>query len=152
MIQLEGDRQITLPLESVSTSLRDPQFLIQIIPDVHEVKAVSEQAAELILRPGFSFIRGTLTVNLHVVEASASDVIQYQLTSKGIGTTSETEAVLTLKETDTGTGIHWVLTVQKLGGLLKAVPKGLIRGAAEKVVNDAWNRIDETLSNNETTS
>ena len=36
--------------------------------------------------------------------------------------------------------------VTALGGLLKMVPPGLVRGAAEKVVNDAWNRVTEKLA------
>jgi hypothetical protein len=36
--------------------------------------------------------------------------------------------------------------VKSLGGLLKMIPTGLVRGAAEKVINDAWNRVTEKLA------
>ena len=33
----------------------------------------------------------------------------------------------------------------RLGGLLKLLPKGLIRGSAQKIIDDAWNLIEAKL-------
>ena len=56
------------------------------------------------------------------------------------------EATLNLSDRESGTRVHWTADVKSLGGLLKMVPSGLIRGAAEKVINDAWNRVTEKLA------
>jgi carbon monoxide dehydrogenase subunit G len=36
--------------------------------------------------------------------------------------------------------------VMELGGLLKMVPSGLVRGAAHKVIEDVWNGIAKALT------
>ena len=41
--------------------------------------------------------------------------------------------------------MHWIAEVKELGGLLKMVPQGLIRGAAQKVLDDAWTAVEAKL-------
>jgi carbon monoxide dehydrogenase subunit G len=98
-----------------------------------------------VLRPGFAFVRGTLDVTLQVVDAVAPASARLLLHSKGIGTSSDVEAALSLAAHGPGTRVHWAAEVKALGGLLKMVPAGLIRGAAEKVVGDAWNAVAARL-------
>jgi carbon monoxide dehydrogenase subunit G len=62
--------------------------------------------------------------------------VRLGLQSKGVGSTSEVEVALALAPAGGGTRAHWVADVKSLGGLLKAVPQGLLRGAAEKVIQD----------------
>ena len=64
---------------------------------------------------------------------------------QGIGSSSTVEASFAFSPTATGTRVHWVAEVKELGGLLKMIPSGLIRGAAQKVIGDAWNLIDAKL-------
>src|SRR6185312_51312 len=106
------------------------------VPDVHEVSQQERDEAVFALRPGFAFVRGTLTVNLRVAEAVSPSSVRLALTSKGIGTSSEVEASMTLSPQDAGSRVEWVAEIKQLGGLLKAVPQGLIRGAAQKVLED----------------
>ncbi len=152
MIEIVSDHSFALPPAQLWPQLRNHHFLIEIIPDIHEVKEVTDDSAHCVIRPGFAFIRGTLNVELQVLEATEPNVIRFQLNSKGIGTSSESEATLTLAEKDQGTAAELKLVVQKLGGLLKMVPKGLIRGSADKVVADAWSRLEAKLSNPEESS
>ena len=39
----------------------------------------------------------------------------------------------------------WRAEVKSLGGLLKMVPSGLIRGAAQKVIEDVWNGVADQV-------
>ncbi len=138
MVHFEGDRDVPQPPAEVWGKLTDPRFLVTCIPDVQTVKEVSADHANLVLRPGLSFMRGTLEVNLKVVDAVAPSSARMKIVGKGIGSSSDVEATLGLTPQGTGTRVHWVVEIKELGGLLKMVPAGLIRGAAEKVVNDAW--------------
>ncbi len=45
-----------------------------------------------------------------------------------------------------GTALHWSADVTRLGGLLKAVPAGLIRGAAQRIINDVWTGVDKQMA------
>ena len=146
MTKLEGQRRFAQPPAEVFAKLADARFLVPCIPDVHEVKMLEERRAELLLRPGFAFVRGTLEVKLEIVEAEDPRRERVLLASKGIGSSSEVEATLELSEAEGGTALRWTAEVKSLGGLLKLVPTGLIRGAAQKVINDAWDRIETALA------
>ena len=37
-----------------------------------------------------------------------------------------------------GTAVHWTGDLTEVTGLLKMVPKGLLQGAAQKVIDDVW--------------
>ena len=147
MLRFEGEKEFPRQTpEEVWAKLSDARFLVPCIPDVHEVREQSADKAVCILRPGFAFVRGTLEVTLRVTEAVSPSSIRLTLLSKGIGTSSEVEATLSLSPQGTGTRTVWVAEVKSLGGLLKAVPQGLIRGAAQKVLNEAWTTIENRLN------
>jgi carbon monoxide dehydrogenase subunit G len=146
MLRFEGDRDFTRPPAEVWAKLTDPKFIVECIPDVQTVKAVGSDHTELVLRPGFSFVRGTLDVSLKIVDAVAPSSAKIRILGKGIGSSSDVESVLTLTPQGESTRVHWTVEIKELGGLLKMVPAGLIRGAAEKVVNDAWAGVSARLS------
>ena len=126
----------------VSARLTDARFLVQCIPGAEAVAVAEADRAVCTLRPGFAFVRGTLELTLRVVEASPGTATRLALTSKGIGSSSEVEALLTYTAQDGGTRVHWTADIKQLGGLLKAIPQGLIRGAAQKVIADVWANVE----------
>jgi hypothetical protein len=146
MIRFEGDRDFTQAPDELFKKLTDPNFLVVCIPDVQTVKSVSTDRAELVLRPGLSFARGTLDISLKVVDAVAPNSARMIIDGKGIGSSSLVEATLAFAPQSNGTRVHWIAEIKELGGLLKMVPGGLIRGAAEKVVNDAWSAVGAHLA------
>lgn len=146
MLRFEGDRDFARAPAELFTRLTDARFLAQCVPDVEEVKSQEADSATLVLRPGFSFVRGTLEVTMRVVDAAAPESARVLLHSKGIGSSAEVEAGLAFAPSEGGTRVHWVAEIKSLGGLLKMVPQGLIRGAAEKVINDAWAKVTEKVN------
>jgi carbon monoxide dehydrogenase subunit G len=145
MLRFEGDRDFTLAPAELFARLSDARFLVECIPDVQSVTALEPDRASLVLRPGFSFVRGTLETNLQVVDVDAPRSLRVLLHSKGIGSSSDVEASLSFAEHEGKMRVHWVAEIKSLGGLLKMVPSGLVRGAAEKVINDAWDRVRARL-------
>jgi carbon monoxide dehydrogenase subunit G len=146
MPRFEGDRDFSHTEAELFARLSDARFLVQCLPDVETVTALDADRATLVLRPGFSFVRGTLEMHLLVTDLAVPTSARYLVHSKGIGSSSEIEASIRLTPHEGGTRVHWVTDVVSLGGLLKLVPAGLIRGAAEKVINDAWDRIGQKLA------
>jgi len=145
MTRFEGDRDFTQSPADLFAKLTDARFLVTCIPDVDSVSEQEADRAVLTLRPGLAFARGTLKVTLQVVEKTPPTAARMLLTSKGIGSSSTVEAFLALAPNNDGTRVHWVAEVKELGGLLKMVPQGLIRGAAEKVINSAWAAVEIKL-------
>ena len=145
MYKFQGEKQIALPLAIVWSKLSNARFLVQCIPDVHAVSKAEPDEAVLTIRPGLAFVHGTLDVKVRISERVPTTQVKVLLHSKGIGATSAVETVLNLSETTAGTWIQWVAEVTELGGLLKLVPGGLIRGAAEKVIRSVWDQAVEKL-------
>lgn len=145
MLRFEGDQDFPQKPDEVFPKLTDARFLVTCIPDVESVRQVQADGAVLVLRPGFAFVRGTLDVTLQVTEPVAPTSARVLLRSKGIGSSSTVEAHLTLAAQGEGTRVHWVAEVKELGGLLKMVPSGLVRGAAQKVIGDVWTAVQTKL-------
>ena len=113
--------------------------------DVCSAYLLEPDRATLVLRPGFAFVRGTLDLEMNVVERQEPTSARLVLNSKGIGSSSEVEASLAIAAIENGSRLHWIAEVKSLGGLLKMVPGGLIRGAAQKVIGDALDAIGGKL-------
>jgi carbon monoxide dehydrogenase subunit G len=146
MLRFEGDRDFRQGPAEVWAKLTDARFLAQCVPDVETIRQAQPDRAELVLRPGFSFVRGTLDLTLQVADAVAPSSARLLLRAKGMGSSSDVEATLALAPQGEGTRVHWAVEVKALGGLLKPVPPGLIRGAAQKVVEDAWATVEARLA------
>ncbi len=146
MLQFAGEREFPLPPVELFAKLRDARFLVQCIPDAQAQGEPTQDRAQCSVRPGFAFVRGTIDVALEVTEAVEPTRLRLMLRSKGIGTSSDVEAVINLSASESGSRVHWQAEVKRLGGLLKAVPSGLIRGAAQKVIEDLWNGVAAKLS------
>jgi carbon monoxide dehydrogenase subunit G len=146
MLHFEGTKDLPQPAAEVWAKLRDARFLVQCIPGVESVSESQPDRAACVLRPGFAFVRGTLELTLQVEEAEAGKTARVLLHSKGIGTTSDVEAAYTVEPRDGGTHLSWTADVKELGGLLKAVPPGLVKAAAQKVIGDAWTAVEVKLA------
>ncbi len=145
MVHLQGEQAFSLAREELWAKLTNLNFLVKCIPDVHEVREVKDKTASLVVRPGFSFVRGQLQLDIEKLEESRPDSARMLFQNKGIGTSAEVEASFQLEERDGETVIRWTGDLKHLGGLLKAVPRGLIQAASQKVVNDLMTRLKEQL-------
>lgn len=146
MLHFEGARDLPQPAPVVWGKLRDTRFLVQCIPGVESVAESGPDRAVCTLRPGFSFVRGTLELTLQVVEVEPGKTARLLLQSKGIGSTSDVEAAYTVEPREGGSHLNWTIDIKELGGLLKAVPQGLVKAAAQKVISDAWAAVDAKLA------
>jgi carbon monoxide dehydrogenase subunit G len=145
MLHFEGDNDFPRPPAEVFAKLSDARFLVECIPGVEKVARAEQQEAVCVLRPGFSFVRGTLEITLKIAETVPVTRIGVQAHGKGIGSSNDVIAVLELAPQDAGTRVHWSADVTNLGGLLRAIPQGLLRGAGQKVIADVWTQVKEKL-------
>lgn len=145
MLHFEGERAFELPAETLWAKLRDAAFLAGAIPESHVEGEPSRDHAACVVRPGFAFVRGTLDLALEVIDAQEPASVRYRVRSKGVGSSSEVETIVQIAPAEHGSTARWSADVKQLGGLLKMVPQGLIRGAAQKVIDDVWGGIDAKL-------
>lgn len=145
MQAFEGERIFSLRPEQLWPKLRDASYLAACIPDGTPHLGATRDKAVCTVRPGFSFMRGSLDVTIAVIGSEEPISVKFSLISKGIGSSSEVETALTLVPHEQGTKVQWRAEVKNLGGLLKMVPSGLIRGASQKVIEDVWKGVADRI-------
>jgi carbon monoxide dehydrogenase subunit G len=145
MIQFEGNKQFALPLAEVAAKLSDAAFLVQCLPDVEITEATPDKAAWK-LKPRLSFLTGSLHIEMTATERQPGQAIAFKVFSKAMGATSTVVTRLKFEPAEGGsTVVHWIGAIEQVTGLLKAVPKGLMQGAAEKVIEDVWTAVTMKL-------
>jgi carbon monoxide dehydrogenase subunit G len=145
----EGERIFLLPPDKLWPKLRDAAYLARCIPDGTPHDGATRDKAACTVRPGFSFMRGSIDVTIEVLGGQEPTSLKFSQKSKGIGSSSEVETALTLSPCEEGTKVTWRAEVKSLGGLFKMVPSGLIRGAAQKVIEDVWSGVAEKVGRGE---
>jgi carbon monoxide dehydrogenase subunit G len=143
-MHFKGDREYPRPAAELWAKLSDARFLVQCIPDVESSQAEPDSASWTV-RPGLAFVRGKLDVTMKLMAKVPDELVRWRVHGKGIGSSNTVDVTMTFIPTDGGTRIHWTAEVTELGGLLKAVPQGLIKGAAQKVINDVWAEAETRL-------
>lgn len=146
MLRFEGDHKIPVDSVTVWNRLSDTKYLFDCIPDAQLKGERTATGFTCTIHPGLSFVRGTLDITLLITEAEYPSKLTYLISGKGIGSSNTVEVQLSISPEGAETLIHWVADIKELGGLLKAVPKGLIRGAAQKVIEDLWGNVDKKIA------
>src|SRR5262245_39543787 len=146
MLRFQGDKDFPQALPQVWEKMSDARFLVQCIPGGENITLAEADKAVCSQKPGFSFVRGTLELTILIADRVPNESVKMTLLSKGIGSNSAVAVNLQLQPTEAGTHLHYEAEVTTLGGLLKAVPQGLIRGAAAKIISDTWEEVGKRLS------
>lgn len=138
-IPLEGTETLELPSDRVWESLCDLPFLIQCFPDVESITVESDRKVSCRVRPSFSFLKGRLDNSFELTDSTTKPTARFSIRGKGIGVTVGVDAQVTVEDVGPAdTRLRWRADIVERGGLLKAVSKGLVEGAARKVIADAF--------------
>jgi carbon monoxide dehydrogenase subunit G len=144
MTQFEGDRSFSLPITEVSQKLSDAGFLVNCLPDSEVTEATPDKAAWK-LRPKLSFLTGGLNAEITTTAREPGKSVSFKVSTKTLGASSTVTTALTFQEADGVTHVHWTGELTEVTGLLKAVPKGLLQGTAQKVIDDVWTAVTARL-------
>jgi uncharacterized protein len=146
MIHFEGVQTFPLPVAEVATKLSDAGFLAHCVPDAHVAEATPDKSVGK-LKPKLSFITGSLTLNADVTARDPGKSVTFQIVTKTIGASSTVIAKLDFKDAEGGgTAVNWAGDLVTVTGLLKMVPKGLMEGSANKVIEDVWAALRQKLT------
>ena len=88
MQQFQGHQDLPVEPAAAWRKLSDARFLAECIPGVEKVTLDEPDRVQCVLRPGFTFVRGTLELTLEVVDRMPNTSARLLLHSKGIGTNS----------------------------------------------------------------
>lgn len=146
-MSFEGKEQFEVPPATLYERLTDFGMLQKFIPGLESATRVDENKMQCVVRPGLSFVRGNLRLDMEMLEKQPPNQARMRVHGKGIGNDVTIESLLRLTPIDDGAGseLHWSAEIVHLGGLLKAVSKGLIQAAANKVVEHTWTQLRREL-------
>jgi len=141
-----GDETFDAPPERVFDLLTNLDQLSSTIPDLVSSEKTDERTLECVVRPGLSFLRGTLRVAIRLGELNRPVSAVMHVAAKGIGTQIGVESQIKLEAAADGTRLNWTAEVVELRGLVATVGRTLISAAADQVIRGAWQRVRETLA------
>lgn len=130
--------------------MTDVRLIAQCIPDLASSQVVDDQTLECVVRPGFSFLRGTLKVKIHLEDLDPPRHAMSRVESTGIGQTIRLTSRMDILPHDRrpetgGSKLVWNAEVTELKGLVATISPALIRGAADQVIRQSWARIRSQL-------
>jgi len=146
MMHFQGERSFPTDPAETFARLADAAFIVHNLPNVTTIIEATPDRAVWKLKPGLSFVQGTLEATLTVVERSGDSVIRTEMQTKGIGAVAGVASRLEGMPRDGGgSTVRWSSEITKLEGLLKMVPKPLIIASANKVIEDSWTAIEKRM-------
>jgi carbon monoxide dehydrogenase subunit G len=140
-----GEQHLPFPPERVFAALRELEAVARRMPDVASVERVDGHTLKLVVKPGFSFLRGTLRVTMSVEETAPGRSLVQTARSEGIGMSMTIRSEISLSSAEGGTAAAWRAEVTERKGLVAAVGASLIQAAANKVLADGWSAVSRTL-------
>jgi carbon monoxide dehydrogenase subunit G len=133
-MRIEGEYVIRAPLKRVKGLLAAPEELGACLPGLEGFEERGERNFRARVTPGFSFFKGTLTLDMEV-GVLQENRMELRTRGKGIGSTFEMRTEIRLE----GKGGETVLRLTSeaaFGGLLKPIPESLLKAAAEEVTRE----------------
>lgn len=136
-----GVESLPAPAEVVYAFLTDPDKMKTVVPDLVSAERTAPNILKGVVKPGFSFIRGTLKFTMTIAEKTPGKEAQVTIFSEAIGAKMTVDSTMKVEPDGAGSKVHWTAQVTQLSGLIAAVPGGLIKAAADKTVRDGWDKI-----------
>jgi uncharacterized protein len=137
-MNLSGSEHFDFPIETVFDEITDLKVTAKTLPGLERVERLEPTHLECKVRPKFSFITGSMQMIFDILEKDRPKAARMRVTGKGIGASLAIETSIHLSSEANGTRLDWSSDVTEMTGLVKALSRSLIEGAAKKVVTDSW--------------
>jgi carbon monoxide dehydrogenase subunit G len=140
-----GTEFFSAPPEQLFAALTDIGQLSKTIPDLVSSEQIDQRTLKCVVRPGFSFLRGTLRLTISLGEFRPSESATMTVAAAGIGAQIRVTSELQIVPMNSGSQLNWSASVVELKGLVATISRPLISAAAEQVIQRAWQRFHAEL-------
>ena len=137
-MKFSGSEHFDYPVETVFDEITDLNVTAKTLPGMERVERVDSKHLECRVRPKFSFLTGSMQMTFDILETNRPSSARMRVIGKGIGASLAIETSIHLTAEDAGTRLDWESEVTQMTGLVKALSRTLIEGAARRVVADSW--------------
>ncbi len=131
--------------EKLFALLTDLDALAATIPDLVSAERVDERTLKCVVRPGFSFLRGTMKLTISLVDSVPPERAAMSVVAQGIGVGMKIDSGLAISPEGDGSRLDWMAVIVERKGLISAVSPGLIKAAADQVIRHAWAAVRKQL-------
>lgn len=140
-LEFSGEERFATSPDRLYSLLTDLDGFGASIPDLVSAKRIDERTLEATVRPGFSFLRGTMKLKIVLDELVPHESALMRIDSQGIGVVMKIESRLKLEPDGAETKLLWHAAVTEMKGLVATVSPGLVQAAAEQVLRDGWRQL-----------
>ena len=144
-IEFGGEERFEAPPERLYALLTNLDAMAATIPDLVSSEKVDERTLKCVVRPGFSFLRGTMRLTIALGDCTPNQQATMRVAAQGIGVGMNVFSQLDIAPEGTGSRLKWTAQVEERKGLIAAVSPGLITAAADQVIRHAWGQVRQQL-------
>lgn len=145
VLEMGGEEDFTASPETLYSALTDVDAIAAGIPDLVSSEKVDERTLRCVVRPGVSFLRGTMKLTIAVDPTEPPRKAEMQIDAKGIGVTMQVCSSLEVTPSDGGSTLKWTGRVEKMTGLVATISPALVKAAADQVIRKGWSEIRKQL-------
>lgn len=146
MIEISGEERFCCDRDRMHAALADLEQVAAALPGLARIERNDGDTLVCRVRPGLSFLSGSLRTTITRREAAEEEVLGYRIDSRGIGAGAVANALIRcLQDGDGRSRVQWQVTVEELSGLLKPVGASLIEAAMGKVAAATWEGLHSQL-------
>lgn len=139
--QFGGEELFKAEAQRLFAALTDLDTLAASIPDLVSAERPDPQTLKCVVKPRFSFLRATLRMTIRLSDLDPPHSANMRVESEGIGVSMQFVSSLAIESEGSGSRLRWTATIERAGGLMATVPAGLVKGAAEQIIRQAWQQV-----------
>jgi carbon monoxide dehydrogenase subunit G len=148
-MQFGGEERFNAPPQKLFDQLTNLDTLATTIPDLVSAERTDPNTLKCVVRPGFSFLRGTMKLQISVSDLQPPEKATMHVDAQGIGIAMRLESHLHISPDGIGSLLKWDAQVLEMKGLISTVSPGLVKAAADQVVRLAWEGVRGRMKNDE---
>jgi len=145
MTEFGGEESFAAPPERLFALLTDLDQLAATIPDLVSSERPDERTLKCVVKPGFSFLRGTLKLSITLADLQPSESAALDVAAQGIGVAMHIVSQLRIAAEGDGSRLTWTARIERMSGLVTTVSPALVRAAADRTVRHAWQQVRTRL-------
>lgn len=140
-----GEEHFTASADRVYALLTNLDAMAGTIPDLVSSEKVDDLTMKCVIKPGFSFLRGTMRTTISLSECQSPERATMNVDAQGIGVGMGIVSQLRVVPEGTGSRLEWNARIEHVKGLISAVSPSLIKAAADQVIRHAWSSVRKEL-------
>jgi carbon monoxide dehydrogenase subunit G len=144
-MQFGGEERFDVPPQRLFDELTNLDTMAATIPDLVSAERTDANTLKCVVRPGFSFLRGTMKLQISIVDLVPPEQATTRVDAQGIGVSMRMESHLHIIPDGAGSLVKWEAQVLEMKGLISTVSRSLVNAAADKIVRSSWEGVRRRL-------